>query len=73
MELTPRERKAQGLVEALAVADEWRSKFARYKTSAASCECPDWLIRGIARHQIEACKHQLAFRLLQARDRESKA
>jgi hypothetical protein len=66
--LTPREKKAHELIDALALGDAWAEKFKRYRTTAHSCECIDWLVRGRRRHEIEACKHMLAFRLLATRE-----
>lgn len=38
----------------------------RYHTTENDCRCPDWQIRGVARREIPACKHQLALRLRRA-------
>jgi len=46
------------------VLDMWQAKFEKYHTTANSCACPDWSVRGAFRGDIKACKHMIALRLL---------
>lgn len=73
--LTSRELKARQAVLAAGELDVWRAKFEQYHTTADSCGCPDYQIRGVARGEIESCKHMIAWRLLLERvlEREAEA
>lgn len=68
--LTARELKARQLVLAAGTLDAWQAKFARYRATTSSCQCPDYQIRG-RRGEIEFCKHILALRLLAEREKEN--
>ncbi|MBM3123137.1 MAG: hypothetical protein FJZ97_13280 [Chloroflexi bacterium] len=61
--LTARELRARQVVLAQGTLDTWRAKFERYQTSLTSCGCPDSLYR-----PRFSCKHQIALRLLSARE-----
>jgi len=65
--LTARELKARQAVLAAGTLDAWRGKFERYHTTRDYCRCADFQVRGLTRHEIDACKHMLAMRLLQER------
>ncbi len=63
-----RELRARQAVLAAGELDTWRAKFDRYHTTRDECQCPDFQVRGVGRHEIEACKHMLALRLLEDRE-----
>lgn len=58
-----REELASQIVLADGELDTWLAKFEKYHTTEEDCQCPDFQIRGVGRHTIDACKHMLAFRL----------
>lgn len=62
--------KARQLVLASGILDSWQARFARYRTTTSSCQCPDYQVRG-RRGEIDACKHILALRLMEKRQKEN--
>jgi len=61
--VSSREARARQAVLARGTLDVWQAKFAKYHTTAKSCECPDYQFHW--RQAGFECKHQIALRLLE--------
>lgn len=64
--VSDREARARELMDALQLVAHWRQRIKAYRTTAESCGCPDFQVRGLARREIAACKHMTALRILAA-------
>jgi hypothetical protein len=62
-----RELRAHELIQALDTVDRWRAKIREYRTTSTSCDCLDYTIRHLGRHETTECKHQAALRLVAER------